>query len=310
VVTAFVPGTPPSYSIQDSIDYLPFGEQVAGGSATTHKFTGDERDSETGLDHTWSRKYSSNVGRWMTPDPAGLAAVDPFNPQSWNRYSYVVNNPTNLIDPSGLDFCSGNSSYTTGGGGTNNLPTPDCIPTGIPSYFEADYNTQIQPVPDWNYFQGQTWQSVDTWFNNQGITEYAPLPTGVSNYNANQGDLGMLGSQEASIGFKDVVKRIIADWSDALWNNASVFVLFYLEGDLGGQGGAANAMEIDANVMAGLKAWNSVSVPSARPAPCTMNAGLTMGVWKAQLLAWIKSHPGQAPPPWLTTPPILSGVCG
>jgi len=43
-------------TLADSLDYLPFGEQIAGGSGTTHKFTGDERDSETGLEHTWFRK--------------------------------------------------------------------------------------------------------------------------------------------------------------------------------------------------------------------------------------------------------------
>ena len=69
----------------------------------THKFTGDERDSETNLDLTWFRQYSSQLGRWMHPDPAGLAAVDTTNPQSWNRYSYVLNSPLTLIDPLGLD---------------------------------------------------------------------------------------------------------------------------------------------------------------------------------------------------------------
>ena len=38
----------------------------------------------------------------MHPDPAGLAAVDPSNPQSWNRYAYVLNNPLRLVDPQGL----------------------------------------------------------------------------------------------------------------------------------------------------------------------------------------------------------------
>jgi RHS repeat-associated protein len=91
-------------SISDSMDYLPFGEQIAGASATTHKFTGDERDSETNLDHTDFRQYSSALGRWMTPDPAGLDTVHLTNPQSWNRYPYVINDPIDLLDPDGLDY--------------------------------------------------------------------------------------------------------------------------------------------------------------------------------------------------------------
>jgi RHS repeat-associated protein len=93
----------PGGNASQSWDYLPFGEIIAGGSCcTTHRFTGDERDGETGLDDTQFRKYSSTLGRWMTPDPAGLAAVNPSSPQSWNRYSYVFNDPTVLTDPSGL----------------------------------------------------------------------------------------------------------------------------------------------------------------------------------------------------------------
>jgi RHS repeat-associated protein len=49
-----------------------------------------------------AREYNWNQARWVTPDPAGINAVDPTNPQSWNRYAYVLNNPLALIDPSGL----------------------------------------------------------------------------------------------------------------------------------------------------------------------------------------------------------------
>jgi RHS repeat-associated protein len=94
----------------DSMDYLPFGEQIAGGSGTSHKFTEDERDSESNLDHTLFRQYSSSLGRWMTPDPAGVSAVDPTNPQSWNRYAYVLNNPLAYIDPFGLNDCPDDKS--------------------------------------------------------------------------------------------------------------------------------------------------------------------------------------------------------
>lgn len=48
------------------------------------------------------RKQSATQGRWISPDPAGLAAVDPTNPQSWNRYAYVMNNPLSFVDPLGL----------------------------------------------------------------------------------------------------------------------------------------------------------------------------------------------------------------
>ena len=50
-------------SVAQNLDYLPFGEVTSSDSGvTTHKFTGDERDGETGLDHTWFRKYSSQLG--------------------------------------------------------------------------------------------------------------------------------------------------------------------------------------------------------------------------------------------------------
>ena len=51
------------------------------------------------------RQQSSSQGRWLAPDPAGLAAVDITNPQTWNRYAYVMNDPVDNYDPLGLS-CS------------------------------------------------------------------------------------------------------------------------------------------------------------------------------------------------------------
>jgi RHS repeat-associated protein len=91
--------------IQDSIDYQPFGEQSSGGTATTHKFTGKERDSESGLDMFGARYYGSSLGRFMTPDwaakPIDVPYADFGNPQSLNLYSYVKNNPTTTRDADG-----------------------------------------------------------------------------------------------------------------------------------------------------------------------------------------------------------------
>jgi RHS repeat-associated protein len=47
------------------------------------------------------RRYSPEKGRWMSPDPAGQDAADPSDPQTWNMYAYVRNNPTTLTDPDG-----------------------------------------------------------------------------------------------------------------------------------------------------------------------------------------------------------------
>jgi RHS repeat-associated protein len=97
-------------------DFYPFGgERVIGNTcAQNYKFAGMERDSETGNDQTWFRYYASNLGRWLSPDPV---AGSIYNPQSLNRYAYVLNNPTNLIDPLGL-IPPTSVSNDYGGGGT------------------------------------------------------------------------------------------------------------------------------------------------------------------------------------------------
>ncbi len=64
-------------------------------------FTGKERNSESGNDYFGARYYASSMGRFMSPDPL-LNSGRPDDPQSWNRYSYVRNNPLSRIDPTGL----------------------------------------------------------------------------------------------------------------------------------------------------------------------------------------------------------------
>jgi RHS repeat-associated protein len=59
-------------------------------------------DDATGLDHTLWRKLETRSGRWTTPDPYGKS-LRVGNPQSFNRYAYVHNDPVNVIDPTGLD---------------------------------------------------------------------------------------------------------------------------------------------------------------------------------------------------------------
>jgi RHS repeat-associated protein len=86
--------------------YAPFGEYYApsgSGDGGDLNFTGQSQDTLSGLYDFLYREYSPVQGRWISPDPSGMAAADPTNPQSWNRYAYVMNNPLALSDPQGLD---------------------------------------------------------------------------------------------------------------------------------------------------------------------------------------------------------------
>src|SRR5207249_7854981 len=100
----------------------PFGEELGagtGGRATpcfgnatypasgpdlvNQKFTGKERDAETGLDWFDSRYFSGAQGRFTSPD---LPVMDQHinDPQSWNLYAYGRNNPLAYIDPTGREI--------------------------------------------------------------------------------------------------------------------------------------------------------------------------------------------------------------
>jgi RHS repeat-associated protein len=68
------------------------------------KFTGKERDAESGLDWFDTRYFSSAQGRFTSPD--GMIAKREWlaDPQRWNHYAYVRNNPLSYIDPNGEDL--------------------------------------------------------------------------------------------------------------------------------------------------------------------------------------------------------------
>src|SRR5262245_20804415 len=91
----------------------PFGEELGAGvgirsaalgygaDSTRQKFTGKERDNETSLDYFLTRYYSSTQGRFTSPD-VPFADQSEEDPQSWNLYVYVGNNPLTYTDPFGM----------------------------------------------------------------------------------------------------------------------------------------------------------------------------------------------------------------
>ena len=92
-------------------DYLPFGRLLVDKQRNTgcympatsrlpQKFTGKERDAESGLDFFETRYMSAAQGRFTSPDSIAND-WELANPQTWNRYTYARNNPLVYVDPHG-----------------------------------------------------------------------------------------------------------------------------------------------------------------------------------------------------------------
>jgi RHS repeat-associated protein len=151
-------------------DYLPFGEELfagTGGRTTTQgypsgpgadgvrqQFTEKERDNETGLDYFGARYFASTQGRFTSPDPL-LSSGRSVQPQSWNRYSYVINRPLSLVDPNGLDWgqytdAKGHRSYHWFDGkigkwhGNDYVAVPELAKGGSSLLIHADDGTLVR----------------------------------------------------------------------------------------------------------------------------------------------------------------------
>jgi RHS repeat-associated protein len=107
-------------SYQFSSAHAPFGETYSSTAGYPEGFAGNggigwgqSGDGVMGNTTYWfpERFLRSSQGRWLTPDPAGMDAADLGNPQTWNRYAYVMNNPLSWLDPLGLAKCPPNDPY-------------------------------------------------------------------------------------------------------------------------------------------------------------------------------------------------------
>jgi len=90
-------------AVTSTIDLDPWGGDTARGVGPTsspHRYTTYERDEDA--DYAMMRRYNGRFDRFMQPDPSD-GSYNWTNPQSFNRYAYVKNDPVNFIDPLGLD---------------------------------------------------------------------------------------------------------------------------------------------------------------------------------------------------------------
>jgi RHS repeat-associated protein len=179
--------------------YAPFGEQYSARSGTVsssfYDFTGQQQWTTQGLDDFLFRRYHPVQGRWISPDPAGIAAVDMTNPQTWNRYAYVGNNPLNAVDPKGLYLCetdagSGQTECNGEGPGGSGPGAGGGVPWNLfensaneIEYFYGGQFSGVWSQADMNAYESQQF------FMSQGVFQELPSqqnPAGQSAYWAGQ----------------------------------------------------------------------------------------------------------------------------
>jgi RHS repeat-associated protein len=90
-------------AVEEESDYYPFGtEVVVTGGVNELKFTGKRRDTESQLDYFGARYYWSALSRFTSPDPLSVVQSRLVDPQQFNLYAYVRNNPLRFTDSTGM----------------------------------------------------------------------------------------------------------------------------------------------------------------------------------------------------------------
>ena len=108
--------------------YYPYGGNrgsTAFSGLSTKRFTGQYHESSLpggeGLSYYNARWYDAQLGRFLSAD---TIVPGPHNPQAFNRYSYVLNNPVKFVDPSGHDSCTYQEGTNGAAGSIQCNPTP------------------------------------------------------------------------------------------------------------------------------------------------------------------------------------------
>jgi RHS repeat-associated protein len=155
-------------SVGSSYVSLPWGDgytatvNSSGADQENAHFADLERDAESGTEHAQFRNYTPTQGRWLSPDQYA-GSYDATNPQSMNRYAYVLNNPMSMLDPSGLDttcteidgvrYCvddGGNGNTDCNSNYTACATSTDCVASGTEGCITASNPgtaTSLQPTP-------------------------------------------------------------------------------------------------------------------------------------------------------------------
>src|SRR5579885_747130 len=165
-----------------------------------HRFGDLDYNAETATNDAHFRQYSPAQGRWMSPDPYD-GSYDFSNPQSLNRYSYVMNNPLSGTDPTGQIFC-GVSAAADGGlavsGPIGWAVLGTCVGETIMKLFDwfggPSFHGTLKPRPEGT--GSPDWANVDA-----SLGETLGLPSDMNWSKINPGIAGALGLPDAGCEF-------------------------------------------------------------------------------------------------------------
>jgi RHS repeat-associated protein len=141
---SIVASTNASGGVLERMAYDPFGKRRAQNGAfdrtgtidatsTSRGFTGHEHLDELDFIHMNARVYDPDIGKFLSADPTVPGF---YNPQSYNRYAYTLNNPLNLVDKTGFTPSSpsselGNNDSPKAHPNTRNAPGNNEGPDGV-----------------------------------------------------------------------------------------------------------------------------------------------------------------------------------
>lgn len=137
------------------------------------KFTGQVRDNETGIDFFNARYFSGAQGRFQSTDP-GNAGANLADPQTWNMFAYVGNNPLSYTDPSGMMACGTCIGASVGGPIGAAVGAAIDIGFGLYELFSNIGGPSLPPLP------ASTWGTADSQLSGSNGTFYDkdPCPNG------------------------------------------------------------------------------------------------------------------------------------
>lgn len=211
-------------------DFMPFGEELyadaqnrtparkfstSGADSVRKRFTGYEKDIETGLDFAEARYYNNQHARFTAVDPL-IASGRSADPQTFNRYSYVMNNPLVLTDPTGLQAASDPETIY---GGTTRACQQYGFACVVATWFKETFSyggdsvTATRPgVPT------EDISIASRFLNNSG----ASRPGAAMSYLSPQSEDGGSGGMDAAIGIKGGAKNFLLQNLAGLSRNSPI----------------------------------------------------------------------------------------